>query len=227
VTVHPEDFDSAVPAPDRIALQEKTEKQPETPLAEKSAGSAAPNKRPLLWQLATVVAVGAFAAVLMAYLNEQQKITTALSEEEQMRVQLDEERRQLESRVEVTRVWADYNVSSENNQNGMLVHVKFAANNLRCEPLQAVVFFYFENGSHVQGALEGFKASDGTLAVWQDFSPDSQSAVWEDLRMFLPYGAMELPPGQSELKYSVLIRRREGDAKVFATSTMDTFRINH
>ena len=104
------------------------------------------------------------------------------------------------SNILFDRLWVSYDVT-ERGQKGMRVHTKFTIRDLMGEPLQLTVRFQKDDGDILR-AKKGskFRNRGGQLAVFKALRPGSNSALYNDYSVFLPYSELDLPRGVHKLK---------------------------
>ena len=100
-------------------------------------------------------------------------------------------------------IWVDHNVF-EDGKKGMWIHVKLRVANMKGRSGNAVAYFYHENGAPLKGS-PGFRTTSGNLSASTGITPRFEHSIYEDLRIFMPYGEIRLPQGKWNLKFSVQI----------------------
>ncbi len=108
------------------------------------------------------------------------------------------------------KIWVDYNVS-ENGKNGMRIHVKFTALNLKDVDCYVAVYFEKKNGEKIEGINSTYRSKNGQLAVYKTLKPGFQEAVYNDLQLFMPYSEIKLGTGKFNLKLKANIILKNGD----------------
>ena len=90
-------------------------------------------------------------------------------------------RRQAEGRVEIEEIWTEFGVEREGSC-GLLIHAHFTSINLHNRGLQAIAFFYHDDGigGEVESSSDEFSATHGGLCVARDFSPPYRRAIYDD-----------------------------------------------
>lgn len=109
------------------------------------------------------------------------------------------------------RMWIDYNIK-EGTQDGMRLHVKFTANNLKSAECQLRIKFYYDNEeSPLRDNNKRFYTTEGNVAVFRDLKPGYNEAVYEDYQLFMPYDELDLTYGEYNLKMDVDLIYKDGE----------------
>ena len=112
-------------------------------------------------------------------------------------------------------VWADLD-AKQNGRSGILVHTQFVAANLKNQRCWIGAFFNYDDttSTPVKSAIADYQTTDGQTTIQESFTPGSQSARYDDYRLFIPDTAFILGTGEQKLKYQVVISTEaESDAK--------------
>lgn len=112
--------------------------------------------------------------------------------------------------VTFDKLWIDYNVT-ENGKLGMRVHVKFTALNLKDEDCDVVLYFKKKSGEKIDGFNIDYKSKGGQLAVYKSLKPAFAEAVYNDLKIFMPYNEIKLGKGRFDLIMDANIILKNGD----------------
>ena len=104
----------------------------------------------------------------------------------------------------------DYNVT-ENGRFGMRIHVNFSAYNLKGVDCDLLIRFQKSDSSYLQTNNGGYKNDNGEVAVVGTLKPAYDNALYEDLQIFMPYDALDLPRGKYNLKMDVDLAHKSGD----------------
>jgi len=99
-------------------------------------------------------------------------------------------------------VWVDYDVS-ENDQQGMRIHLSFTIDNLQGVQCQAVAFFYYSTGEILKDFNNAYNSVNGQVSVGQYFTPAYINTVYNDLTLFMPYSELHMQPGSYHLAIQV------------------------
>jgi len=109
------------------------------------------------------------------------------------------------------KLWVDYNVY-EDGVKGMKIHVKFTAYEM--QNIDAYLAIYFEYDDEVAAYLKDknskFNSSAGEVAVYSSIKPIYNPAVYNDLSVFMPYGELDLDPGEYDLAMDVKLIYKAG-----------------
>lgn len=114
-------------------------------------------------------------------------------------------------RATFDKLWVDYDVY-DNGVKGMRIHVKFTAYDML--NLDSYLAIYFEYDDEIGGYLKDknskFNSTAGEVAVYSSIKPQYNPAVYNDLSVFMPYGELDLDPGQYDLAMDVKIIYKSG-----------------
>jgi hypothetical protein len=107
-------------------------------------------------------------------------------------------------------MWVDYGVMQD-GENGMRIHLKFSASNMKDVDAYAVVYFEMKNGDPVKGKSSTYRSKNGQLAVYKSIKPAYDVADYKDLQLFIPYSQFDLGTGKVDLKMDADIIFPSGD----------------
>jgi len=103
----------------------------------------------------------------------------------------------------VERIWIDHDVT-QNNQRGMIIHVKFTIDGMLNKQGICAVWFYNSNESPLKTNNNNrYKTSSGNATVQENFRPSYANAVYNDFTLFMPYSELNLGSGTNNLKLKV------------------------
>jgi len=105
---------------------------------------------------------------------------------------------------EIQEVTMEQNVS-ENNLEGMRIHVKFTVDGFKSIRSQATAYFYYDTGEPVKDLDGNFNTVDGQVAVSSPFTPGFDSTLYSDLQLFIPYEQFHLDAGSYKLQFQVQV----------------------
>lgn len=109
------------------------------------------------------------------------------------------------------RMWIDYNIK-EADQDGMRLHIKFTAHNLKASDCQIRVRFYYDDEkTQLKDNNNRYYTVGGKVALFGDVKPGYNPAVYEDFKLFMPYDELDLTYGDYELKMDVDLIYRDGE----------------
>lgn len=117
------------------------------------------------------------------------------------------------SSARINDIWVDFDVV-QMGKDGMLIHVNFVVDGLEGVPCGIAAYFYDESGNLLMDANGSYNSEGGQVVVYQDFTPVYPSVIFEDFELFLPYDELDLPDGDYELKFSILIWEMASGATV-------------
>lgn len=110
---------------------------------------------------------------------------------------------------------------------GLAIAGRFQVAGLKDRPCQATVYFQHANGRPLTDRNGHFRAADGSVAVFRDFTPRDNSVEYTAFPLFLPYNELDLPePGTYPLRARLVIwdrrTRRPLDAGPWVYFTVET-----
>ncbi len=116
-----------------------------------------------------------------------------------------------EASAELDSIWVDYGVK-EDDILGMKIHVKFTAWGMK--DMSGYLAIYFTYNDDIAGVLKDknnkFVSSVGDVAVYRSIKPGFDPAVYDDLSVFMPYGELDLEPGNYDLTMDVKLIYEKG-----------------
>ena len=108
------------------------------------------------------------------------------------------------------RMWVDYDVT-QNGQKGMRIHVSFSAAGMKGVDGYLAVFFQRKGGEKLYTSNRTYRSKEGQTAVYWDFKPGYDPAVYDDVQVFIPYAVFNLGRGTHDLQMDVDIIYQNGD----------------
>ncbi|NDV57866.1 BACON domain-containing protein [Bacteroides sp. 519] len=121
-------------------------------------------------------------------------------------------------------VWVDFDQYNSNYVKGMLIHVKFSANNMLGKRGRCVAYFHFKNGDKLLDYNQSYRTTDGQVSVSDNFTPEYVNTIYNDFTLFMPYSELHIQSGQKNvaLKFNVQIYE-EATRKFIANSDYVNF----
>jgi hypothetical protein len=109
------------------------------------------------------------------------------------------------------KLWIDYNVY-EDGVKGMKIHVKFTAYEMLNMDAYLAIYFEYDDelGGYLKDKNSKFNSSAGEVAVYRSIKPQYNPAVYDDLSVFMPYGELDLDPGEYDLALDAKIIYKAG-----------------
>ena len=115
---------------------------------------------------------------------------------------------------EPARVATVYDFNIEHNQRrdnvrGLVLRTRFQVSGMKGQPGQIAVYFQHADGRPLADKDGKFRAGDGTVAVFEDFTPPYADSEYRDYRLFLPYDQLDLAvKGEFPLRARAVIWNR-------------------
>lgn len=103
----------------------------------------------------------------------------------------------------------DYNIT-EGGRKGMKIHIDYKVYGMKGVPSYLALYFQKKGGGKIYSDSDGFRSSDGTLALYREMNPGYDPAEYKGETFFLPYDEIDLPPGKYDLNISVDVIFKEG-----------------
>ena len=109
------------------------------------------------------------------------------------------------------KLWIDYDVY-DNGVKGMKIHVKFTAYDMYNMDAYLAIYFKFddETGDYLKDINDKYNSTAGEVAVYKSIKPQYNPAVYDDLSVFMPYGELDLDPGEYDLAMDVKLIYKAG-----------------
>jgi hypothetical protein len=114
-----------------------------------------------------------------------------------------------EPRAAFGRMWVDYNIT-QNQQNGMLIHVNFTVYDLKATDCQLRILFQDSAGKPLRDKNKRYFTTAGDVLVYNNLKPAYNPAVYNDYTLFMPYSELDLPDGNYNLKMDVDLTYADG-----------------
>lgn len=114
------------------------------------------------------------------------------------------------SKASFDKIWVDYNVT-ENGRLGMRIHIKFSVYKMKDQKIYLAVYFQKKDGTSLTSSDPDYSSANGNLAVFSALKPGYDSTDYNDLQVFMPYGAFDLKRGKNDLKMDVDLIYENGD----------------
>jgi hypothetical protein len=107
------------------------------------------------------------------------------------------------------KVWLDYDVT-EDDKKGMRIHLKFKTYSMKGMDAYVAIYFENENGDILKDKNDKFNSTAGDVAVYKSINPNYDPAVYDDLKIFMPYSELDLDPGKYNLTMDIKVIYKEG-----------------
>ena len=107
-----------------------------------------------------------------------------------------------------------------NGKKGMQVHAKFRVRSGLNIPCMLIAYFYFDDAQNTPLKTDDaeYRDTKGNVATQVNFTPGYDPAVYEDLQLFMPYGALNVESGKEyQLKFYLALYDKSG-ARFFGKS---------
>jgi hypothetical protein len=101
--------------------------------------------------------------------------------------------------IKFTKLWVEQNIT-RSGRTGMVVHTSFTAYNLNGEPLRLSIRFQDKEKVVLRTANKSYANPSGQLALFKNFKPGFDAAVYKDWAVFVPYTEFALSSGTHNLE---------------------------
>ncbi len=120
-------------------------------------------------------------------------------------------------------VWVEHNVVQYVGfmpVKGMKIHAKFNVNNMYNRQGLIHAYFYFQNGTMLMDYNGQYRAPNGQVTVYGNFTPNYTECIFNDYVLFMPYTELHCGAGTSYLRFHMeLFENTTGSWRLMATST--------
>ena len=106
----------------------------------------------------------------------------------------------------------EHNVTA-NGKKGMQVHAKFRVRYGLNTPCMLIAYFYYDDARNIPLKTDDPECRDkkGGVSTHVNFTPAYDPALYEDLQLFMPYGALNVESGEGyQLKFYLALYDKEG-----------------
>lgn len=109
---------------------------------------------------------------------------------------------------------------------GMRVHAKFTVKHGLDVACTMIAYFYYddEDNTPLTAGNPNYRTRDGNVSGQTNFTPAYDPAVYNDLQIFVPYDALNMDSGESDLKFYLALYDKEGE-RFFGRSGWYKFRL--
>lgn len=96
---------------------------------------------------------------------------------------------------------------------GMRVHAKFTVRHGLDVACTMIAYFYYDDADNtpLKAGDESYQDKNGNVAAQTKFTPAYDPAVYNDLQIFVPYDALNMDSGESDLKFYLALYDNEGE----------------
>lgn len=101
-------------------------------------------------------------------------------------------------------VWVEHNIVQYIGfmaVKGMKIHAKFNVNNMLNKQGLIQAYFTFQNGNMLNDYNGQYRAPNGQVSVWGNFTPNYVNCIFNDYVLFMPYTELHCGSGTSYLKF--------------------------
>ena len=120
-------------------------------------------------------------------------------------------------------VWVEHNVLQYVGLmavKGMKIHAKFNVNNMLNKQGLIQAYFSFQNGNALNDYNGLYRAPNGQVSVWGNFTPNYTNCIFNDYVLFMPYTELHCAGGTSYLRFHLeLFEKTSGSWKNMAISS--------
>lgn len=126
-----------------------------------------------------------------------------------------------------TNVWVEHNVVQYVGLmavKGMKIHAKFNVNNMLNKQGLIQAYFAFQNGNVLNDFNGQYRAPNGQVSVWGNFTPNYVNCTFNDYVLFMPYSELHCSGGTNYLKFHMeLFEKTSGSWRSMASSSAINF----
>jgi len=96
---------------------------------------------------------------------------------------------------------------------GMRVHAKFTVKHGLDVACRMIAYFYYDDSENtpLTAGDPNYRTRDGNVSAYTNFTPAYDPAVYNDLQIFIPYDALNMDSGESDLKFYLALYDNEGE----------------
>ncbi len=138
---------------------------------------------------------------------------------------LDLPEEQLPPMVSIQDIWLEHNVKV-GGFDGLRVHMKFQADNMRAQTCRIAAYFHYDNNSEsVACGIDdpAYSTPTGNLTIQKDFIPIYPATIFSDFTMFIPYEAF--PFSDDYIDYHVNIEVLDSGWKYIGSGQSPVFSV--
>ena len=93
----------------------------------------------------------------------------------------------------------------------MRIHTTFNVSGLKGVDSYLAIYFQKKDGTKLYTSDRDYRSKDGQVAVYRALKPNYDETVYEDLQVFIPYDAFNLPRGNYDLQMDSDVIYENGD----------------
>lgn len=124
-------------------------------------------------------------------------------------------------------VWVEHNIVQYIGfmaVKGMKIHAKFNVNNMLNKQGLIQAYFTFQNGNMLNDYNGQYRAPNGQVSVWGNFTPNYVNCIFNDYVLFMPYTELHCGSGTSYLKFHLeIFEKTTGSWRSIASSSSINF----
>lgn len=96
---------------------------------------------------------------------------------------------------------------------GMRVHAKFTVKHGLDVACKMIAYFYYDDSDNTPLKADdpNYRTREGNVSAYTNFTPAYDPAVYNDLQIFIPYDALNMDSGESDLKFYLALYDSEGE----------------
>lgn len=113
------------------------------------------------------------------------------------------------ARATVGEITADFNVK-DGGRTGMRVHTTFTVYDLKGTDLYLALYFQEEDGTPLKTSNKKYASTNGDVAVFFELKPGFDEALYEDIKLFIPYDEFRLSKGNYNLRIDASVIYKAG-----------------
>lgn len=124
-------------------------------------------------------------------------------------------------------VWVEHNIVQYVGimiVKGMKIHAKFNVNNMLNKQGLIQAYFTFQNGNMLNDYNGQYRAPNGQVSVWGNFTPNYVNCIFNDYVLFMPYAELHCGSGTSYLRFHLeIFEKTSGSWRSMASSSYINF----
>lgn len=97
--------------------------------------------------------------------------------------------------VTVNKIWLEHN-ATQDNEKGLRIHIEVELDGYKGSDMRAIAYFEIPKGVGHKDLNNRYCTTDGDVSASKKFSPRYDSAIYNDLKIFIPISELHLKEGK-------------------------------